>query len=293
MEILFYGLVFIAGLFIGSFLNVVSDRVVNGKKLLLGRSECDECRTTLGSKDLVPLLSFISLRGKCRYCKAKLSYYYPISEILTGLVFVGIAHLLNFFENANNYYAWVMLAYLIFIGSVYIVLFLTDIKYTLIPNKVVYPAIAVIVLFLIGNFLYIVYSSYNSLQSDALGPYLIESGFWQLQMRRMFMGLVYTFISTVVIAGFFWVLTRIKNGEAMGGGDLKLAILIGLFNGYPRNILAIFLGFLFGAIASVLLMFLRRKGMKDTIPFGPFLILGSVIAFVFGNRLIELYWGLF
>lgn len=293
MEILFYALIFIAGLFIGSFLNVVSDRIVNGKSLLFGRSQCEECDTLLGSKDLVPLFSFLALRGKCRYCKAKLSYFYPLSEILTGLMFVGVAYLINFFENSTIQYAWITLTYLIIIASIYIVLFLTDIKYTLIPNKIIYPAIVFVLLFLIGNAIYVVFSSYSSFQSSDLGPYLIESGFWRLQMTRVFMGIGYTLISTLIIGLFFWFLTRIKNGEAMGGGDLKLAIFIGLFNGYPRNVLAIFLGFLFGAIASLLLMVLRRKGMKDTIPFGPFLILGSIIAFVFGTRLIELYWGLF
>ncbi len=293
INILFYFGIFLSGLFIGSFLNVIADRAANGKSVFFGRSSCDSCKKPLKAIDLIPLFSFLSTKGRCRYCKDKLSLWYPVSELLTGFAFVGVAYFLNLFENTANYYVWVVLAYLLVIASAYIVIFLADAKYRLIPNSVVLPAIGIVLLFLVFNNARFMYKSYTGLQETEFGRYLIESGFWANQMLVPLTQLAYTVISSVLIGLFFWALTKIKNGQAMGKGDVKLAFLIGLFNGFPHNILAIFLGFLFGAVYSLGLVALRRKTIKDTVPFGPFLILGSVVALVWGPQLLEWYFGLF
>jgi prepilin signal peptidase PulO-like enzyme (type II secretory pathway) len=112
-------------------------------------------------------------------------------------------------------------------------------------------------------------------------------------MSSFLMSNLYTVISAFVIGLFFFLLTKIKDGKAMGGGDVKLAFLIGLFNGFPYNVLAIFLGFLFGSVFSLGLILMKRKTVKDTVPFGPFLILGSVVALIWGSQIIDWYINLY
>ena len=125
---IYLALIFIAGLFVGSFLNLVSDRVVRGESILFGRSKCENCKKSLAPKDLVPLLSFILVKGKCRYCKTKLSLYYPLAELMTGLLFVGAAYYTQVFS-AMSVPTVVKFVYLLVIGSIYIVLFFTDVKF--------------------------------------------------------------------------------------------------------------------------------------------------------------------
>lgn len=290
---LFYIGLFIAGLFVGSFLNVVSDRITKKKSILFGRSECDHCHKPLGAKDLIPLLSFIFSKGKCRHCGEKLSFYYPVSELLTGISFAGLAYFINLFANTQNNLIWVLYAYFLIVFSAYIVLFLTDVKFRLIPNRVVIPTIIFVIAFFLFNYGFTAISSYYQLKNDEFGQYLLEAGYWQQQFMLWTRGVLYTVASSVGLMVFFWALTKIKDGKAMGGGDVKLALLIGFVNGYPYNILAIFLGFLSGALYSLVLMALRKKGLKDTVAFGPFLIFGSIVALFFGPIILSWYFNLF
>lgn len=285
-------LTFIGGIFIGSFLNLVADRVVNGGSILFGRSQCDNCKHLLGPKDLIPLLSFINTKGKCRYCGIKLSFYYPLSEILTGLAFMGVAAYVGLF-NGYSTAKLVSFAYISVIACIYIILFLTDIKYRLIPDKISFFGISFVLLFTIGNLIYNLVTSYNILKNDDFGKYLIQAGFWTNQLQSSLRGFGIVFGSAFLIGFFFWLLVFLTRGRGMGGGDIKLGFLIGLVNGFPYNIAAIFLGFLLGSIFSVFAILLRKKSIKDTIPFGPFLILGSVLAFVWGPQLVSWYLGLF
>ena len=272
-------IIFLIGLFVGSFLNVISDRVVRNEAIFFGRSHCDTCKHKLAPKDLVPLLSFIFIKGKCRYCKVKLSFYYPTAEILTGLVFV-----LAYFTKS-------VLPAVVFCA--YIVLFLTDAKYTLIPNKVVIPAIIFVFGFLLVTNIYTLFSLRTNLENDAIGKYLLRTDFYNARVAETLKHLGLTLFSSLSISLFFIFLIFITKGRGMGGGDVTLGFLIGLFNGFPTNILAIFLGFLFGTIFSLGLILTKQKSIKDTIPFGPFLIVGSVVAYFFGKQLLSWYFGLF
>jgi prepilin signal peptidase PulO-like enzyme (type II secretory pathway) len=291
IEIFGYALIFVGGLFVGSFLNVVADRVPHKKSPLKGRSKCDYCKADLKAKDLIPLLSYAWLKAKCRYCEKKLSLYYPFAEVITGLAFVGVAYYLKVFA-ATNPYIWINFAYLAVIASFLIVIFLTDVKYKLIPNKIVFPAILFMLIFMIGSFIFIAVSSYTQMKADPFGKYLLEVGYWSDQMMFLLRSLVFTVGSALLLGGFFWLLIFITKGKGMGGGDVKLAFLIGLINGFPFNIIAIVLAFVIGAAVSGVLMMFKKKGMKDVIPFGPFLITGSVVAFVFGQQLLNWYVGL-
>jgi len=291
-QTLLYILTFISGLFFGSFLNLVSDRILKNEKILFGRSKCDHCNKPLKAQQLIPLVSFALQKGKCAMCGKKLSWYYPFSELLTGLAFAGSAYYAGVFELLGTG-SIVSFVFLILIASAYIIIFLTDLKHQIIPNKVVYPAIILVVLFMIVNASVYLISTYSKLKSDPFGVYLLEAGYLHVQGLHILKSLGITFLSALLIAGFFFLLVRITKGRGMGAGDIKLGLLIGLFNGFPQNIIAIFSGFLIGAIASLFLILFKVKSMKDTIPFGPFLIIGSIVALIWGYDLWSFYTTLF
>ncbi len=288
----FYILVFAIGLLFGSFFNVVADRLVVKKSPLFGRSICDLCHNILKPKDLVPLLSFIFLKGRCRYCKEKLSFYYPLSELLTGFTFLGVFYYSNILTSYTSSVSWISLVYLLTVFSVYIIIFLSDSKYRIIPNKVIIPAIIFVALFLVFSTAFDLFNSYKFLSTDAFGQYLLRVGWWNSQLLHSLKALLVTFLSSFAISAFFRFLIFITKGKGMGYGDVKLGLLIGLFNGFPQNILAVFLGFVFGACYSVVFLLLGKKTMKDTIAFGPFLILGSVVGFLWGSAILSWYLSL-
>lgn len=291
MAVVYYVLVFISGLFFGSFFNLISDRIIKNKSIVFGGSKCDFCKKRLKPKNLIPLLSFVIQRGKCEYCNKKLSFYYPISEILTGLLFLAAAyysHLFDFY-NLNSV---IIFFFLTVVFSFYIIMFLSDTKYFIIPDKVIYPAIIFVLVFILLNFLVDVYLVREGILSSSMGAYLVESGFLKNQIFYIFKQFGVVLLSSFCISLFFLFLIFITKGKGMGGGDVKLGFLIGMFNGFPYNILAIFLGFVFGSIISVVLIALKKKTMKDIIPFGPFLIMGSLVTFFFGPELLSWYFNL-
>ena len=287
-----YPFLFILGACVGSFLNVISDRLESGKSIIFGRSHCESCKNKLYARDLIPVFSFLFLKGRCRYCKEKLSYTYLVSELLTGSVFVYTAIYLNLIRDFNNFSVFSYI-YLIIVFSAYIIVLLSDFKFRLIPDRVVIPIILLIFGVLIFNGFFTYFSTYSRLKADPLGIYLIKVGYMKNIMFPIITGTLYAIISSFIISSFFWFLIFITKGRGMGFGDVKLGFLIGLFNGWPNNILAIFLGFLTGAVFSLILILFGKKGMKDTIAFGPFLILGSFISFFWGSQIVRWYLGLF
>jgi prepilin signal peptidase PulO-like enzyme (type II secretory pathway) len=288
MLIFQYILAFLGGLFVGSFLNVVSDRMLQGKSFIKGRSKCSHCQHELTPKDLIPVISFATLRGKCRYCKGKLAWYYPFSELLTGSLFVLMAYYSNVFTNFG-FETHIQFVYLSVIMSLYVVIILTDLKEKIIPDNVVYFGVLIAFLFGIFTALYSGYTYYNQLMAIDLGKYLIQAGFLTEKITSLALMLFRTYISTALIFLFFYSLILLTKGRGMGGGDLKLSLMIGLFNAFPLNIAAIFMGFVFGAVISLLLVFLRIKSLKDTVPFGPFMVAGSIFVMFYGQAILQLY----
>lgn len=286
--LLWYILTFIAGAFFGSFYNLVSDRSVDGRKVLTGRSVCDFCKKKLESKELIPILSFLMQGGKCSSCKKKLSFYYPLSEILTGFLFVLSAYLSDVFTDFSSPNILVFL-YFATVFSFYLILFLTDVKYRLLPNKIIYPAIIVTTLFVIFLTVFDLKMYYDELLTSTFGKYLIAAGLWRNTIINTFKRFIVLIASSGLISLFFLMLIWVTKGRGMGGGDVKLGFLIGIFNGFPNNILAIFLGFIIGAIYSLVLILFRKKSIKDTIAFGPFLIIGSLIGMIWGSLIIDWY----
>ncbi len=292
LNLVAYPFLFILGSCVGSFLNVISDRLENGKSIIFGRSHCESCKNKLYARDLVPVFSFLSLKGRCRYCKEKLSYMYLVSELLTGFVFVFTAFHLNLTKDFNSFSIF-SYVYLIIVFSAYIIILLSDFKFRLIPDKVVIPVIIMIFGALIFNGFFTYFSTLARLKADPLGMYLIKVGYMSNILRPLISGTVYVIASSALISLFFWFLIFITKGRGMGFGDVKLGFLIGLFNGWPNSILAIFLGFFSGAVFSLALILFGKKGMKDTIAFGPFLILGSFVSFFWGSQIIKWYLDLF
>lgn len=244
-------LVLIFGLVIGSFLNVLVDRISKGKSIK-GRSHCEKCKKTLKWYDLIPLLSFIMLKGKCRYCSARLSFYYPIIELTTGIMF---ALTFYFFGIMNHELRIMDLGYYLFLISGLIVIFFVDLKYGIIPDKIIFPAIVVsfIYLFFIHNSLFLIHLF------SAFGASL-----------------------------FFLLLFLVTQGRGMGFGDVKFAFLMGLILGFPNIIIGLYAAFLTGAIVGCILFIWRKKRIFGTaIPFGPFLAVGTLISIFLGNFLFQ------
>jgi leader peptidase (prepilin peptidase)/N-methyltransferase len=246
-------LLFILGLFLGSFLGVLVDRLISGESIIKGRSHCDKCKKELGLLDLIPVLSFLMLNGKCRYCNTKLPLFYPIIELSTGILFA----LTYFLFNSQFLLFNASLAYYLFMMSSFIVIFFTDLKYGIIPDKIVFPAIVISTFYLIF------------LNSSLLIPNLVSG--------------LGAFIFFIVISYGFFVLTK---RQSMGGGDIKLSFLLGLFLGFPGILVSLYLAFLTGAIISIILILWKKKtSLKDSLPFGPFLISGTIISFFFGSSI--------
>jgi leader peptidase (prepilin peptidase) / N-methyltransferase len=289
---IYYLFLFIAGTFFGSFFNLISDRLIKGDKIIFGRSKCDFCKKPLGFKNLIPIISFIIQKAKCSFCKRKISFYYPFSEALTGFSFVLAGYISNF-AKASIFPNFLLFLYYVIIFCFFIIMFLTDLKYCLIPDVVVIPAIVFVLLSNIVYRIYEIRSLYQRLSVDNFGVYLIKAGYWTNQLNYALKDFGYLILTSILIALFFLFLVWITKGRGMGLGDVKLGLLIGLINGFPLNILAIFLGFFIGAIYSTVLMALKKKTLKDTVAFGPFLITGSIIALVYGSNLLNWYVNLF
>ena len=260
------GFIFLIGLSIGSFLNVLIDRLPKEEDVLTGRSYCDHCHHQLAWHDLIPLLSFIFLRGRCCYCRKKLSFYYPVIELITGLSFIFIYQWVKGWCSTSLDCYIVTLLHCYIVASL-IVIFFADLKYQIIPDKITYPAIVIAGIF---NFQF---SRLPSLGSEATGGQAIFN----------------YFLAGLGAFGFLGALFLLTRGKGMGFGDVKLAFLMGLILGFPKIIIALYLAFLTGALVSVILILIKKKKFGQTIAFGPFLVLGTIIAMFWGEEIIN-WW---
>jgi len=255
MYLFFSFIVFILGLMVGSFLNCVIYRLEKEESFLRGRSYCPNCKHVLSWQDLIPVISFFLLKRKCRYCQKPISWQYPLIEILTGLIFLLI---FNFQFPIFNIFSFL---YYLIISSFLIVVFVYDLKHSLIPDAVIYPAIFVV-------FLYRLFETYEFGNSQSL---------------------ISPLISAFSASLFFLAIVLISKGKWMGTGDIWLAFLMGLVLGWPNILVALMLAFFIGAIIGVALIILGRKSMKSEIPFGPFLVLGTFLALFWGEKIVSWY----
>jgi leader peptidase (prepilin peptidase)/N-methyltransferase len=244
----------VGGVVFGSFGSVVMHRVPRQSSIVKPRSRCPACDHELSAADNIPILSYVLLRGRCRYCSARISSRYLASELLTGALWVLAVVRLGV--------DWHLLAYLPFLW-VLVVLSLIDLEHKILPNRIVYPSLVA------GPVLLAVVA----LTGPGFDPWL--------------RGLA----GAAAGGGAFFVIALISPA-GMGMGDVKLAALIGMFLGYlswGRVLTAFFLSFLLGAVTGIGLMIAGRAGRKSAIPFGPFMALGAVIALLYGDPLIRLW----
>jgi len=262
--------VFLFGLIVGSFLNCVIYRLEQRQSFLKGRSFCPHCKHTLSWQDLIPVFSFLFLRGKCRYCQKRISWQYPLVEIATALLFLLILNFKFLIFNEFlifNFETITYFLYLLIISSLLIIIFVYDLKHFIIPDKIIYPAIIIALIF---NF-----SPYG--RSPAGGQFIIHNSIF----------------AAFGAAIFFLIIVLVSRGKWMGIGDIKLAFLMGLLLGFPCILVALFFSFLIGAIIGIGLILTKRKTMKSEVPFGPFLVIGTFIALFWGEIIINWYWNLF
>lgn len=247
---------FLLGLAVGSFLNVLIDRLPFGKNVLTGRSMCDFCKRTLRWYELIPLLSWFIQRGRCRRCHNKLSWQHPIVEFVTAVGFVVVQ------SQALEFPQSLALIGRLLIFSSLLVIFVADFKYQIIPDSMVVVGVVGVLMGLMSRM-----SSMGFMEGGGL--------------QRL--------ASALGASGFFLLLWLVTRGKGMGLGDVKLAFLMGLLLGFPKIVVASYLAFLTGAGVGVILILLGKKKLKAKIAFGPFLIFGTVIASLYGDGLIA-WW---
>lgn len=266
----------ILGVCFGSFINALVWRVheqdtrgkgkksKNGlKKLDLsivhGRSMCPYCKHLLAAKDLIPVLSWLCLKGKCRYCKAPIGDT-PIPELLVPFLF--IISYIYWPHSWNNQTTMVFGFWLLFLVGL-VALAIYDLKWFLLPNRILFPLAGLAILQIALQFVFF---------GGALG--LASSALWGLAFG----------------GGVFWLLFQVSQGKWIGGGDVKLGWLIGLLLGGPlMSLLMIFIASLLGTLVSLPLLVTSKAGAKTRIPFGPFLIASAIIVRLFGAGMILWY----
>jgi leader peptidase (prepilin peptidase)/N-methyltransferase len=247
MEILVYVYIFIAGLCFGSFYNVVGLRVPIKKSIVRPRSSCTRCQRKLSPIELIPLISYLSLRGKCKGCQTKVSSIYPTMEVITATLFTISPIVVGW--SKELLVAWLLISLLVIIS-------ISDISYTLIPDKI---------LLFFGILILIVRS------------FLVPLDPWW----DMFLGAGIGFSLLLFIA--------IVSKGGMGGGDIKLFAVLGLFLGWKGILLTLFISSLYGGVIGGVALLMNAITRKQPIPFGPSIALGAITTYFVGDHLLSWY----
>ncbi len=254
---------FILGAAVGSFLNVVIMRSAAEEDWVRGRSRCDHCGTVLQWFDMIPLLSFWLLRGRCRYCGKPIAVNHPVVEILTGSLFVWWYWFgFFFFSLAEQPFIIMQPIFWLLVGMILLLIFFADLWYYLIPDS------AVILLTLLAVVYRAALVNYGVMRPEDL--------------TRMVVGV----FGGVGFLYFLWFATK-KRG--MGFGDVKLMMPIGLLLGWQSTIVCLFLAFTTGGVVGAYLLATRQKSLKQPIPFGPFLIAAALVSLIWGDQVFLLY----
>ena len=266
MTVLFFFIIFWLFLFgaaIGSFLNVVIYRSVKGESWVRGRSKCDDCGKQLKWYDNIPLLSYILIRGKCRYCKTPLSLSHPVIEFMTGALFVWWFWIGSvFFRLTTHPFTVIQPIFWLIVGVCLVVVFFADVRYMIIPDE------AVVVL---------------TVMTLCYRVALVVAGVMDPA------DFLKTLLATGIVTGFFYSLWFLTKGRGMGFGDVKFAIPFSLLLGWPNAFLGTFLAFFFGAVIGIGLMASKKKTFRQALPFGPFLVLSILVTLVSGTQIWHWY----
>ncbi len=284
MDIFVYMAILVLGTIVGSFLNVVIYRYGTGSSPMHGRSMCFSCGKTLRWYELLPLLSFLFQGGKCRGCRSTIAWQYPLVEVLTGLLFVlvfwrvtgGAEALL---VETQMLPALLETLYLWVVASILMVISVYDVRHKIIPDSAVYSFAGISLLAAL------IYSFAPSVSAPIFLTGVVSSPLWWI-------------LAGPLLSAPFAFLWYVSGGRWMGFGDAKLALGIGWLLGLSAGISAIIIGFWAGAIVGLVLIALGKTArllglstvltMKSEIPFGPFLIFGTLLVALFGVDLFSL-----
>jgi leader peptidase (prepilin peptidase) / N-methyltransferase len=242
-------ILFIYGLLLGSFYNVVALRVPEGKSIVAPRSSCPKCGHQLTALELIPVFSYVFQKGKCRQCKVGISPVYPLFELLTGLLFASAPLLVG----------WSMeLVIALTLISLLVIITVSDLAYMIIPDKVL----------------------------------LVFAGIFMIE--RLFIPLTPWWDSLSGAAAGFILLLSIAfiSRGGMGGGDIKLFAVIGFVVGFKAMLLSFFFATFYGAFFGIIAMLLGFVKKKQHIPFGPFIAIGTLTAYFFGDEIVRWYLNL-
>lgn len=264
------------GLALGSFVNALVWREYlseqNGTKkgkvkskkssdtsIVTGRSMCPDCGHELSARDLMPVVSWVLLKGKCRYCKKPISAQYPIVEALTSILFITAYSFWPFALNSLAAYFLLSTFYLVL--SLGMALALYDLKWMILPTRLIYIFTGLSAVFL--TFLAISYSDWSLAVSGVIGALLFS--------------------------GFFYILYQISGGKWIGGGDVRLAVGLGLLLGWQKSVVCLTIAAYLGTIVILALFAIGKYHKKMKLPFGPFLLAGTYLTVLWGQSIIDWY----
>ncbi len=244
---------FFFGLLVGSFLNVVIFRIERGENFITGRSRCLTCKHTLPWYDNIPLLSFLQVKGRCRYCKVPLSWQYPVVELATAILFSGCFFILKEYTGYAQFFSGLLLLTIVAFA---ILITVYDLRFSLIPD-----------VFLWGlNLSTLAFMALHWLLPEKMPITLLPS-------------LQFSFLGAFLVGGFFFLLVVLSRETWMGWGDVWLGIWGGMLVGLFLAQVFITLSFTLGAIIGLVLMYRQKKTLKTEIPFAPYILLAGLLIF--------------
>ncbi|MBI4338350.1 MAG: prepilin peptidase [Chloroflexi bacterium] len=251
------------GLAIGSFLNVVIDRLPAGRSLARGRSQCDSCGTPLAPRDLVPVVSYLLLRGGCRFCRERIPRRIPLVELANAGLYLFIAWRYGVAPEA-----FILMAF----ASILVAIFVIDLERRLILNAITYPGAAL------------------ALAAAPWGP--VGQGLLPLKDSYLdaLLGLL---LGGGVLLLISLVAYRLLKREAMGLGDVKLGVLMGAMLGFAPTLVALDLSFITGGVVGAGLWLAKVRRPGDYLPFGPFLAVAALVSLFWGHAIVAWYGSLF
>ena len=247
------------GLFVGSFLNVCIDRLPRGQSIIRPRSHCDNCHRKLRNLDNIPVFSYLWLRGRCRYCRARIPVRLPIVEGTTGLLFALLYWKFGLGLELGISYVY---------ASLLILIFVIDLENQLVLDKVIYPSMALALAF---SFFWPGLEGMSMVSGEALSKVLSSLAGGALGLAAMALPYILT------------------HGRGIGLGDVKLGTLVGLMSGFPLVFVAILLAWIIGGVVAVILLAFKVKKLKDPIPSATFLVISAMVTLLWGQAIWQWY----
>lgn len=264
IDIFIYIFLFILGSVLGSFFSVVIDRLIRDEKFFVGRSYCESCHKKLKILDLIPIISFLYLSGRCRYCKKQIPISLFLTEIATGILFVVLFLIFN--------YLLISLAglFILTLFSITWMILISDLKYNLIPSYFLYSLCILFILYLV----YFYFFPFSNI-------YIVNIFFKSNILEK--------FIALFGFYALFYLIKLFAKKNVIGEGDIYLFCILGFYLGIKLSIVMWFISFLTGSFVGVILVILNGKNLKSKIAFAPYIILGFYLAIMVGDDLVDWY----